>query len=353
MFANVWFLQWISEKVLKIDSSISSKFAFFTQMMASKKMKLFVWLGFLLPLPAFCQPVATRILDFVKLHEGKKVGSGECADLAAMALQHAGAPIPGNYIWGTPVTDFMQNARPGDVLQFRNVLLVHEIDGGIMKETMALHTAIITDVLGPGHFQIAHQNVSGKRKTIYTTLDLNNLKRGKVLCYRPIENFSEQPSAAVSKLNGYIFLSENCPISRSITAELRKVANHQYEGTIEWLLIFPMKTSDSTSVKAFLTKYGLSSMPFQLDQAHLYVDRFDATVVPSVFIMNETPDPQKPEIIRAQLMYSGRIDDSYERVGTRRRTGIERTLHLALEHIFKNDAPYDVDAPPVGCLITR
>jgi hypothetical protein len=322
-------------------------------MMFTKKVNLFFYLGLLLPFTGFCQPVANRVLDFVKLHKGKKVGSGECADLAVKALQHAGASIPGNYIWGTPVPEFLQNARPGDVLQFRNVLLVHEIDGGIMKETMALHTAIITDVLGPGHFQIAHQNVSGKRKVIFTSLDLNNLKRGKVSCYRPIENQKDLPSPAVSTLNGYIFLSETCPISRSITAELRKVASHQYEGTIDWLLIFPMKTSDSSSVKAFLTKYGLSNMPFQLDQAHLYVNRFDASVVPSVFVMHETTNPQNPEIIHAQLMYSGRIDDSYERVGTRRRTGIEPTLHLALEHVFKNHAPYDADAPPVGCLITR
>jgi hypothetical protein len=136
--------------------------------------------------PAEQSAVSNKVLEYIRLSIGQKVGAGECADLAVLALHHAGGQIPGNYIWGKEIPKPFENAKPGDILQFRGVLLVNRTDTSITRETMRHHTAVIIEVIYPGLFRIAHQNVSGVRKVVVTTLDLKDLKRGRVVCYRPI-----------------------------------------------------------------------------------------------------------------------------------------------------------------------
>lgn len=132
-------------------------------------------------------PLNAALLEFVDLHRNKKVGNGECADLATKGLQTIGAQLPRkSYAWGAEVSSFRNAALPGDILQFSNVILVYEAGGAQVKETMQLHTAIIYEVKAPGVFVLAHQNVGDKRKVVFTEIDLKNLKRGKIVCYRPV-----------------------------------------------------------------------------------------------------------------------------------------------------------------------
>ena len=75
---------------------------------------------------------------------------------------------------------------PGDFIQFENVKVQFEKDGGIHTETMTQHTAVVYEVKAPGVYVIAHQNnaFSG-RKMGTSELDLATVKRGKLKFYRP------------------------------------------------------------------------------------------------------------------------------------------------------------------------
>ncbi|MDQ3100930.1 MAG: hypothetical protein M3R08_06060, partial [Bacteroidota bacterium] len=48
-------------------------------------------------------PLNQKVVEYVQLNMKQKVGRGECWDLAAAALEHAGAAWDGKYQFGTPV----------------------------------------------------------------------------------------------------------------------------------------------------------------------------------------------------------------------------------------------------------
>jgi len=135
-------------------------------------------------LPAINQ----RIIDFVHDHEGKKVGRGECWDLAAEALNEAGAKWNGFYEFGTLVDWERYEVFPGDVVQFSNVEIEHRAGNSISHERYGQHTAIIIAVHGRGDFLIAQQNMQPMGKKVGTSaLRMADVRAGKLTFYRPVE----------------------------------------------------------------------------------------------------------------------------------------------------------------------
>ena len=129
-----------------------------------------------------------QILDFVKSKIKKKVGRGECWDLASEALKLVDAKWDGKYKYGKEVFVERDCIFSGDIIQFENVVLKYTIDGREYKEKMAHHTAIIYEVKGKGDFILAHQNTSFTGKKLgLSPLDIKNVTKGKFTIYRPVK----------------------------------------------------------------------------------------------------------------------------------------------------------------------
>ena len=126
-----------------------------------------------------------NIIGFVNSNLNKKVGRGECWDLAAQALNSHRAKWDGKYSYGTKVDYKSECVYPGDIIQFERAVAEYKIDGGMMRDEMPHHTAIIYEVKSAGDFILAHQNYNNKRKVLLTPLNMENIKRGKVMIYRP------------------------------------------------------------------------------------------------------------------------------------------------------------------------
>ncbi len=132
-----------------------------------------------------------RIIDYVDTVVGKKVAYGECWDLAAAALDHAGAYLDRSsqktiYIFGKELNYKKDRIYPGDIVQLENVKLEYTIGNTIHTETMLHHTAIIYKVIDTGHFQFAHQNTSFSGKKVgISEFNMAHLKSGKMIFYRP------------------------------------------------------------------------------------------------------------------------------------------------------------------------
>lgn len=132
-----------------------------------------------------------KIMDFVNKSIGKKIGTGECWDLAAEALEYSGAFHDRTsektiYIFGKEFDPKKDKVYPGDIVQMKNITLRYEKDNAIYTETMTLHTAIIFEVRGSGDFEIAHQNTSYSGKKVgLSSFRLRDIKSGKVTFYRP------------------------------------------------------------------------------------------------------------------------------------------------------------------------
>ena len=126
-----------------------------------------------------------QIIEFVKTKIKKKVGTGECWDLAFEALQLVNAKWDVKYKYGKEIDYKKEPIYPGDIIQFENVVLNYEKDGKKITEKMPHHTAIIFEVTNNTNFTIAHQNngYSGKKVGV-SPLDLTTLTKGRFKIYR-------------------------------------------------------------------------------------------------------------------------------------------------------------------------
>lgn len=127
------------------------------------------------------------IAAFAEASMNKKIGRGECWDLAQFALNKAGATWDGSYGFGTPLDWRTEPILRGDIVQFDNVLIERRTERSIEQATMGPHTAIVVEVLGPGRYTIAHQNFGpAGRKVSRYELVMADVKNGTITFFRPV-----------------------------------------------------------------------------------------------------------------------------------------------------------------------
>ena len=171
---------------------------------------LLVVAALLLPLAARGDDtVNDKIAQFCKDNLNKKVGDGDCYDLAKHALAAAGAkpefkyknhPNKGDYVWGEQavllevkdgkpaVTGKLKDIKPGDVIQFRDTKFSGPKASGKGTYSMSFshHTAVVSEVKGGGAvLGILHQNMGGKKEVLAGSLSLDHLTEGWIRVYRP------------------------------------------------------------------------------------------------------------------------------------------------------------------------
>jgi hypothetical protein len=129
-----------------------------------------------------------QIKKFVESKLNKKVGRGECWDLAAEALNLCDAKWDGNYSFGKLVDHKKDCIYEGDIIQFEGVELKYKKDEATFVEKLEHHTAIVYQVKEKGIYVIADQNTrfSGRKVGIHN-LELNTLTKGKIKIFRPIK----------------------------------------------------------------------------------------------------------------------------------------------------------------------
>ena len=126
------------------------------------------------------------VLKFVKSKINKKVGRGECWDLAAEALEFVDAKWNKEYIFGQEVDPNTDCIFAGDIIQFEDVKLKYIKDEVTYHEMMLHHTAIIYQVLGTGKYKLAHQNIRTRNNRVeITAIDLKDIYKGELHIYRP------------------------------------------------------------------------------------------------------------------------------------------------------------------------
>jgi hypothetical protein len=117
----------------------------------------------------------------------KKVGAGECWDLAAQALNSVNANWDKNFGFGKEIDVKKDCVFPGDIIQFTNVKIEYSEGNTTFNEEMAQHTAIIYKVKATGDFVMADQNTTKNgRKVGLSPLNLKNIKKGKFQIFRPV-----------------------------------------------------------------------------------------------------------------------------------------------------------------------
>ena len=159
--------------------------------------------------PAGTNILGERIFTFCKLNKDKKVGDGDCYDLAQHALAAAGArpesrnqnfPNKEDYVWGILVlyvesresglksAGRIKDVQPGDVIQFRDTKFAgkNSSDGGAYTLKFSHHTAVVAGVDKDGKvIRILHQNFGGKKVVLEGSITPEHLQSGWMRIYRP------------------------------------------------------------------------------------------------------------------------------------------------------------------------
>ncbi len=108
------------------------------------------------------------------------------------------------------------------------------------------------------------------------------------------------------------------------------------------LAFFPNESSTPELVAEFAEKYNLT-FPLEIDTDQALTRRLGATITPEVVVYDHRI---------GQILYSGRIDDRYVKVGKRRRHVQTSELEDALKAIRAGQPVAVREAPATGCLIT-
>ena len=130
-----------------------------------------------------------RIVELATDKINKKVGTGECWDLAQMVLDESGADWDGYEEFGELINHKSECIYAGDIIQFKNVKITWEEGKYTYEEEMKHHTAIVHEVKADGNIVLIHQNTGQHGRKVGTTLfRINDMKKGKIMVYRPKES---------------------------------------------------------------------------------------------------------------------------------------------------------------------
>lgn len=126
------------------------------------------------------QTAGEKVIAFSINNLGKKVDRGECWDLANSALNYANAQWKPLYGFGDKIDYSKQDLKPGDILQFTNVKFIFKTGSASFPK----HTAIVYRY-SDKNVTLLHQNFNNIKKVDTLTINLSNIKNGKVDAYRP------------------------------------------------------------------------------------------------------------------------------------------------------------------------
>lgn len=143
-----------------------------------------------------------------------------------------------------------------------------------------------------------------------------------------------------TELRVIYFLSPGCTICQFYTLRMRELTEKYADTGVEFQGVFSASSCNDVVIDEFKAKYQI---PFSIYCDTVLHEQLNATVTPEVFIMNE----------KDEILYSGRIDDSYAAIGKRRPRVKHHELTDALDALLLGDTVVVKRTQPVGCIIQK
>jgi peroxiredoxin len=154
-------------------------------------------------------------------------------------------------------------------------------------------------------------------------------------------NASTAQQATTSNVTIYIFLLEDCIISQHYAPVLNELHQQYANDSTQFLGVFPNRFSQPESIAAFKETYKIK-FDLKYDYYQTVAKQFSAIVTPEVIVYDER---------NQQVIYQGRIDNQFVRVGRRRQVKTKNELADVL-HALENGIPVETaSVPSVGCFI--
>ncbi len=145
------------------------------------------------------------------------------------------------------------------------------------------------------------------------------------------------------KVTVYLFLGEKCVISQYYTLPLRELHREFANDDVRFVGIFSNPDASKKGIQQFKEKYQI---PFelQLDKTQAQMNQFEVKVTPEVVVVQENTK---------EVLYQGRIDNTYFKVGRRRQITTTAELKEALQAIQQQENIAIKKTTAVGCFISK
>ena len=151
---------------------------------------------------------------------------------------------------------------------------------------------------------------------------------------------SEPPTC--DSLTVSVFLHDECVISQFYTIKLNKVYATYRDKKVGFIGYFPSPSVSAHRMDRFSETYNIR-FPLIEDYYKERARKYQAKVTPEVFVWDHRKE---------MLIYKGRIDDSYVRVGKRKlHPQHDDLVNIIDAWIAGKDFPEAVETQAIGCFI--
>jgi hypothetical protein len=144
------------------------------------------------------------------------------------------------------------------------------------------------------------------------------------------------------KANVLFFVTNDCPIANSYAPEIARIcASYQSQGINCSLIYVDPSLSNSGAIK-HAQEYKHGDYPRIVDRQHELVKATGVTITPEVAVINRA----------GNVVYRGRIDDSYAGLAEPRRPAKSFDLRNALDELIAGRPLATPETKALGCYIS-
>lgn len=139
-----------------------------------------------------------------------------------------------------------------------------------------------------------------------------------------------------------VWFSPTCPICLKSLPALEKLNSTYQQKEVEFVLISPDSSLSTNDIIQF-KKSTSCTIPLLVDTKQELTSALSAKVTPQAIVVNSL----------GNVIYSGKIDNLFERLGVKRRIVTKHYVQDAIESILNNTPLSERTTTPVGCIIER
>jgi hypothetical protein len=151
--------------------------------------------------------------------------------------------------------------------------------------------------------------------------------------------------SAIAVAKGHVaalfFITHDCPISNYYSHEIRRVCDEYASKGLDCRLVYIDPNLSDEAARKHAGEYGHGDYPKVVDREHALVKSAGATITPQVVLMRDN----------GSIAYRGRIDNTWEALGRKRRVVTERDLRNSLDALFGGRPVPKPETQAVGCYI--
>ncbi len=154
----------------------------------------------------------------------------------------------------------------------------------------------------------------------------------------PVDPWADPATGAVVLL----FLTPDCPIGNAFQPEIKRLQLEFESPATRFFAVYPDVAIDAAKAREHRRIFEFAAQfPTVLDAQQLIAGRFGVTVVPEAVVLTRD----------GTMVYRGRINDLYERIGVRKAAATSQDLRDTLSAIASGKPPTPRTTQAIGCIV--